>query len=127
MDSIEKSSIRREVPYFQVPNSIFDLDLPLTLQDKIIYIFLSRCSNQGAQAFPSYNTMAKKCGMSKRMAQYSISHLEACGLLEKEVRPKKNKENFTNIYILNDPSAYSAPPGAHSASLPSAPGAPPSA
>ena len=40
--------------YFQVDNDIFDNDtLGLSWCAKLVYIYLSRCSNQGATAFPS--------------------------------------------------------------------------
>lgn len=126
-DSLERSYIKREVPFFQVDNEIFDLALPLNIYQKIVYIYLCRCSNQGAQAFPSYLTISKKCGMSRRKAIDTINELIELNLLQKEVRPKNNKENLSNIYILNEPSACGAPPSAQDALSPSAQDAPPSA
>ena len=63
--------------YFQVDNDIFDNDtLGLSLHVKMVYIYLSRCSNQGATAFPSYKTIANRCGMSKRSAIKAVGVLE---------------------------------------------------
>jgi hypothetical protein len=52
-----KQKIKMEVPYFQVPNAIFEMD-NLNLYEKSVYIYLCRCGNHGAQAFPSYQTIA---------------------------------------------------------------------
>ena len=52
--------------YFQVDNQIFDNDtLGLGTYDKIVYIYLSRCGNQGAKDSPHYKTLEKKCIMHR--------------------------------------------------------------
>lgn len=114
-DNIERSTIRMEIPYFQTPNAIFDTEIAIDIYAKMTYIYLTRCSNQGATAFPSYQTIGKRCGMSKRKAMYSVQQLIKCNLLEKEVRKKSNSDNYSNIYRVNDTGAYSAPPSASNA------------
>jgi len=102
MDNIERSKVKMEIPYFQVPNSIFDLDLRLNTYEKITYLYLCRCCNQGATAFPSYKTIGIKCGFSRITAIRSVATLIKAGLLEKETRTD-NVKNLSNIYILNQP------------------------
>lgn len=71
--------------YFQVDNDIFDNDkIGLNWCAKLVYIYLSRCSNQGATAFPSYKTIAKRCGMGKRSAIKAVNILEERRLLKVE-------------------------------------------
>ena len=71
--------------YFQVDNDIFDNDtIGLSWCAKLVYIYLSRCSNQGATAFPSYKTIAKRCGMSKRSAIKAVNILEERRFLKVE-------------------------------------------
>ena len=89
------------VPYFQVPNDVFEIGL--NKHEILVYTYLARCSNQGSHAFPSYNTIAKKCSMSRRTAISSIQSLEEKGLLTKQQRFRdygSTREHNSNIYIL---------------------------
>jgi DnaD/phage-associated family protein len=115
MNTMENARLRMNLPYFQAPNDIFDLTVSLTIYQKIVYLYLCRCSNQGAQAFPSYKTIADKCGMSRRKAIDTVRELIEFNLLTKENRKTGTLKdspkdiNDTNLYILNDPSACHAP------------------
>jgi predicted transcriptional regulator len=94
--------LRYSVPYFQTPNAIYDNDIPnLTVYDIAVYQYIVRCGNNST-AFPSYNTIAKKCRISRRKAIDTISHLIGLGLLEKETLTKKNG-NQKNIYSIFTP------------------------
>ena len=101
------------VPYFQVPNDIFEEGL--SSYHLAVYMYLCRCGNHGGAAFPSYNTIAKKCGMSKRKAIDVVAELESKGLLRKMVRPKSNKDNYSNLYEVVTPSERYASGGAQCA------------
>ena len=89
--------------YFQVDNQIFDNDtLELGTYDKIVYIYLSRCGNQGARAFPSYKTIGKKCGMHRLTAIKAVKHMEEQGLLKVERSKDSPMKNNSNLYELPD-------------------------
>ena len=89
--------------YFQVDNDIFDNDiLGLSLHEKITYIYLSRCSNQGAPAFPSLKTIARKCGMAKRSAVKAVQALEERHFLKVE----RSKDSYTK----HNPNYYKVLP-----------------
>ena len=91
--------IKMEVPFFQVPNAIFDVGL--NSFELSVYMYLARCSNGGAKAFPSYATIAAKCGMSKRKAVDVVNLLERVLLLKKKGRRGKKKgENYSNVYTV---------------------------
>ncbi len=107
--------IRMDVPYFQVPNSIFDLDIIISAvedvrgrkmrinremraSEKLVYIYLCRCANQGSRAFPSYADIARKCGISKRTAIRAIEVLRENGFLKKFTRRLQS-----NVYELAEP------------------------
>ena len=108
--------IRMNVPYFQVPNSIFDLEIivsavedvhgrkkmkinrEMRASEKLVYIYLCRCANQGSRAFPSYADIAKKCGISKRTAIRAIEVLRENGFLKKFPRQLQS-----NVYELTEP------------------------
>ena len=85
-----------EVPYFQTPNEIFETKL--TVNEKIIYIYLCRCANNGKVAFPSYQTIADKCSISKSTAIRSIKVLVNEGYVIKQYRIKEDGENYSNLY-----------------------------
>ena len=80
----KNNGIRMDVPYFQVPNAVFEIGLDK--HELLIYFYLARCGNQGATAFPSYNTIAKKCGVSRSTAITAVKNLESKGIVEKEIR-----------------------------------------
>jgi hypothetical protein len=91
--------IKMEVPFFQAPNAIFDVGL--NSFELSVYMYLARCSNGGTKAFPSYATIAAKCGMSKRKAVDVVKLLERVSLLKKKVRKGKKKgENYSNVYTV---------------------------
>ena len=101
-----------EVPYFQVPNDIFEIDLDK--HELLVYMYLARCGNQGSTSFPSYNKIAEKTGMSRRKAIDSVKSLEEKNLLVKEKRYNyERQENYSNIYrVEHDVKSIS---GAHNA------------
>jgi len=113
-----KDTIKVDIPYFQTPNAIFDLKEVETIFQLTILLYLHRCGNQGAVAFPSYGTMATKCRMCRRTAINTIKSLIESGILIKTVTPFK-----ANTYTISLPSAPHAPPSAPHAP-PSAPHAP---
>ena len=84
-----------DIPYFQAPNDIFETDL--TNNQKLIYLYLCRCTNNGKTAFPSYQTIANKCGMSKRNAIYCVKVLIERSFIVKQYRVKEGKNN-SNLY-----------------------------
>jgi len=90
--------------YFQVDNDIFDNDtLGLNWCAKMVYIYLSRCSNQGATAFPSYKTIARKCNMSKGSAIKAVKVLETRHFLKVERSkdsPVKHNPNYYQVLPL---------------------------
>lgn len=97
---MEKTSRKMNVPYFQVPNAVFDADLNLSAYERLVYLYLCRCSNQGAEAYPGYGKIAKRCGISKTTARTAILNLEKKGFITVKRRPKSNKDNLPNLYKL---------------------------
>lgn len=92
-----KKRIVMEVPYFQVPNDVFEIGLDK--HELLVYFYLARCSNQGSKAFPSYNKIAEKTGMSRRKAIDCVKSLEEKKLILKEVRYNhEGQKNYSNLY-----------------------------
>lgn len=100
---MSKQKIKIDIPYYQTPNKIWDINEGLTIYHKGVYCYLSRCGNQGAKAFPSYNTIAKKCGIGRTKAIDTINELIKIGLISKEIRKSsKKKVNNSNVYKVNN-------------------------
>lgn len=94
---MENKRIIMEVPYFQVPNDIFEIGLDK--HELLVYMYLARYGNQGNTSFPSYNKIAEKTGMSRRKAIDCVKSLEKKKLLIKEKRYNyERQENYSNIY-----------------------------
>jgi hypothetical protein len=136
-------TIKTEIPYFQTPNSIFDLDIEVNVkqtkkngdkkqtiivkrsmkpQEKLVYIYFCRCGNNGGQIFPSYNKIAHKCGISRRTAIDAVEVLKSNNFIIKNYKQKVNSnEQDVNEYFLLNPkkallsSAGDAPPSAEGA------------
>lgn len=83
------------VPYFQTPNEIFEIDLKAN--EKLVYMYLCRCGNDGKDAFPSYQTIATKCSIGKSTAIRCMNVLVDKGLVVKKYRFKEG-ENYSNVY-----------------------------
>ena len=96
---MEQKRIFMEVPYFQVPNDIFEIGLDK--HELLVYIYLARCGNQCSASFPSYNTIAQKTGISRRKVIECVKSLEEKQLLMKERRYDFEKqEYYSNLYRL---------------------------
>ena len=90
------------IQFFQSPNCIFDVE-ELNAYEKLCYLYLCRCADDAKQSFPSYNTIAKKIGASRRTAINTIKKLELYGFLTVEKRRVAKKKNASNIYTLIHP------------------------
>lgn len=92
-----------DVPYFQVPNAVFDLGL--SALELAVFCYLARCANNGKVAFPSYQTIAMCCGMSRRSAINAVQTLISKGFIEREI--KKGIFGYTvNNYRVSNLSGY---------------------
>lgn len=94
--------------YFMAPNELFDLNI--TIYEKMVYIYICRCGNNST-AFPSYNTIAKKSGMSRSKAIDVVSSLQKMELIKKYSRKNEHDESQTNIYEIVPPGVQHASPG----------------
>jgi len=86
-----------ETGYFLSPNSLFDKVENLSSYEKLTYLYLCRCCNNGKVGFPSYNTIAKVCNFSKDTAIRAVK-----GLLDKNcIVKQKGIKGKNNLYIVN--------------------------
>lgn len=90
---------RKKEKFFILSNNVFDYELNkfLGMSDLIIYMYLSRCSNNNENAFPSYQKISSCCCCSRNTAISCIKRLIEIKLIMKEKR-----NNTSNIYTIND-------------------------
>ncbi|MCL5058310.1 MAG: helix-turn-helix domain-containing protein [Actinobacteria bacterium] len=91
----------RRKNWFWDTNEIFSSDL--SAYAKLVRLYLARCANGDRQAFPSYNRIAKDCGISRDTAKRAVAELEEKGWIEKNHQVKDDGEHLSNIYSLCDP------------------------
>ncbi|HBF1268440.1 TPA: helix-turn-helix domain-containing protein [Clostridioides difficile] len=90
----------RKKEWFWLENDLVDRE-DLGIYEKMIYIVLVRYSDNESCCFPSYKTIALKCGCSERQAKSVVKILENKGLIKKENRIKSNSnEKESNIYFV---------------------------
>ena len=69
--------------------------------EKLTYVILCAfASNKDNTCYPSYQTIAKKTGCSRRKTILNINALVEIGLVEKAERVNKNGENTSNLYTI---------------------------
>jgi len=124
-----------ETNYFQVSNMIFDLEFTvkankrvieknyysdgshkytnideirkLSSIEKLVFIYICRCGNNGKAAFPSYSTISNKCNISREKARLSIEVLNNNSFILKKNRGhqadkcNQRTKSYSNIYKIN--------------------------
>jgi biotin operon repressor len=94
----------------------------LSIYDKAVYCVLcAYASNTNKSCYPSYQTIARKAGCSRRKVIDVIANLEAIGLIEKQEQFNVVGENKSNLYVVKTSASasYALPTGAEQ-SLPNA-------
>jgi len=110
---------------FVVPVDILEAE-GLTTHEKLVYISLRSFANpHKAEAFPSYETIARLGSMTRRHAINCVNRLVELGYIKKEIRldVSRNRKirNTSNLYTLHNPkvvntihhaqsSEYDSPP-----------------
>lgn len=110
----------RRPGYLRVDNDLYDrFGAELGPYGLAVYMALCRYVNQDSECWPSYGTIAKGTGMSKRKVIYEIQKLERLQIIAIE-----RNQHTSNVFILLDTGAQHAPPPVHVMHPPSAQHAP---
>jgi len=67
---------------------------------QVIYMWLCHHANSENQCWPSLNTLAKECNISKRSIIRYLDKLEESGFLVKNPRVTSDEENLSNLYTV---------------------------
>ncbi len=102
---MNETGIKMDVPYFQIPNAVFDVGMDK--HELLVYFYLARCGNRGTRAFPSYQTIAKKCGVSRRTVINAVNRLKQKGIIHIQHRYNVDrKQYYSNVYIVEHKLHY---------------------
>lgn len=74
--------------------------IELPAATKLVLLSLSNYANDQDEAWPSYETMSKSCGMDRRTVIRHCAKLEDMGLISIKKRKIKKDQNTSNIYKL---------------------------
>ncbi len=96
MKKTEKEN--KKTNYFYCSNFIFECNL--SVQAKLVYVFLRRCANADGECFPGYRHISEKCQISRKTAIAAIKDLVEMNLIVKESR-KNGKKTSSNLYRIN--------------------------
>jgi len=95
--------------FLRVDNDLYDrFGAQLGPYGLAVYMALCRFANRESECWPSYSTIAKGTGMSRRKVIYEIKKLEELGAIEVQ----RNRDT-SNVFVLLDTGAQRAPQGVH--------------
>lgn len=84
--------------FFKGSNDTFEIGL--NIYQIGVYTYLTRCANNNKSAFPSYATIAEKCGISKPKAISTVAELEELGLIKKQIRLGEGRNNSNSYKVI---------------------------
>lgn len=83
--------------WFSAPNRIFELDHP---HDILIGAYLCRKAGPDGSSYPSLQSIARACKISKASVKRALARLEAGGWLMAERRTNEKGEPVSNLFTL---------------------------
>ena len=90
---------------FMVERAIFER-VDLTAHEKLVLCYLAMRANSESECWPSYNTIARDCSVSRRQAMRVVAALEDKGLLAKSNRSNdlgRFTSNMFRLFSAEDP------------------------
>lgn len=91
----------REPGWFWADNELIDLYGPLIGAIGVaVYVTLARYADAAGRAFPSYQTIADRLGVSRPTVIKKIKQMEDLGLIAKETRDDPAGDAASNVYVL---------------------------
>lgn len=100
----------RRPGYLRVDNVLYDrFGAVLGPYGLAVYMALCRYVNQDSECYPSYATIARGTGMSRRQVIREVAKLGVLGVIAIEHRVE-SKRHTSNIFILLDTSDSQSPP-----------------
>lgn len=99
------SSRNSKAPFVMVNKAVL-MDETLSVYDKAVYCILCAYADEDSRScFPSYQTIARKAGCSRRKAISVVAHLEGLGLIEKKEQRNAIGDSTSNLYMVKPMNA----------------------
>ena len=119
--------LRYNAPFTIIDKAVIQSE-SLSVYDKALYAILCSYASSDGSCYPSYSTLARKAGCSRRKVIAVISNLEELGLLEKQPQVNSVGDSTSNLYTIKPMGdALYSPPSSACQSPPDAPNSPPGA
>lgn len=94
------SSRNSRAPFVMVDKAVL-MNESLSVYDKAVYCILCAYTDKDNRScFPSYQTIARKAGCSRRKAISVVAHLEELGLIEKKEQRNAIGDSTSNLYTV---------------------------
>lgn len=74
--------------------------MDISIQAKILYLYLCRCADSDAQSFPAKSLIKKRCSMGRTSAGKALRELESEKIIIRESRQRKNNSQTSNHYTI---------------------------
>lgn len=89
-----------KAPFVMVDKAVL-MDETLSVYDKAVYCILCAYADKDSRScFPSYQTIARKAGCSRRKAISVVAHLEELSLIEKKEQRNSIGDSTSNLYTV---------------------------
>lgn len=99
------SSRNSRAPFVMVDKAVL-MNESLSVYDKAVYCILCAYADKDSRScFPSYQTIARKAGCSRRKAISVVAHLEELGLIEKKEQRNAIGDSTSNLYMVKPMNA----------------------
>ena len=99
MAEMDKVLDKRESGYTRIEEEFIDSVEEFDIYEKVVYMVLCRHANvHTAVAFPSYLTIAKKAGCSRRKAIDAVASIVLKGIINKVPNINSKGESTSNTY-----------------------------
>lgn len=76
-------------------------DMPINSAEKILLLAIADCANNEGYAYPGYETLVKKTGMSKATLSKCMKVLKGVGILKSESHANIGKGKKVNTYTIS--------------------------
>ncbi len=105
--------IKYDTPFTIIDRTVL-MSEDLSVYDKTVYAILCSYANSTDRScYPSYQTIARKAGCSRRKVIAVIANLERMGLVEKQEQRNSIGDNASNLYTVKPlTGAGDSPPNA---------------
>lgn len=102
MERKKIKNVTDQRPYIMVYQDFLESDLLDDCQQKLVYIYLKKFTNDDSQCFPSIKKLSQLTKIGTTKLKQTLGKLEEKGVIAIENRKKENGGKSSNLYTLYD-------------------------